>query len=249
MSRGDASADRDFVHLLEWIIEHNGGTQGLEKRVSSETLRKWRGGDYPRARSSRTVSAAEEWARDRFGDDYPPHWAPAGGLVALAGPRRRGDDGSGRTREGSDAPSGEAADSSPPALLSPRTPPAVEDHVAQPDRRHLPRILVLLSVALVLVAVGVVALVLADRPTTSGASVLYARDGAAVPLRECPRTSCSAQRLQTGTKVRMICWRDAERVDLNYSSDRWFNVEVASSGDSGWVHSSQVSGQTRVGLC
>jgi hypothetical protein len=46
----------------------------------------------------------------------------------------------------------------------------------------------------------------------------------------------------------MICWQDAELADLNYSSSRWFNVRYPGRS-KGWVHSSEVENQTRVGLC
>jgi len=47
----------------------------------------------------------------------------------------------------------------------------------------------------------------------------------------------------------MVCFRDAAPAEVNYRSERWFNVTVPRTSVIGWVHSSQVGRQTRVGLC
>jgi len=81
-------------------------------------------------------------------------------------------------------------------------------------------------------------------------SVLYARDDAAVPVRRCPSLSCEvAAEEPNGTSARMVCFRDAAPAEVNYRSERWFNVTVPRTSVIGWVHSSQVGRQTRVGLC
>ena len=55
------------------------------------------------------------------------------------------------------------------------------------------------------------------------------------------------------TAVTMLCYRDAQYVsDRNYSnypSARWFKVRINYNGHVGWVHSSYVYYQSRVGRC
>jgi hypothetical protein len=84
----EEAGSRDFVSLVEWIIDRSGGTRRIvqERIVSDETLRRWRHGKVPGQRSTGAIRALDVWARHEF-DDYPPRWAPAGGLVTLSGPR------------------------------------------------------------------------------------------------------------------------------------------------------------------
>lgn len=93
MSYGDVGGaegteSQDFVSLVEWIVDRSGGTRRIvrEHIVSEETLRRWRHGKVPGQRSTGAIRALDVWARHEFGD-YPPRWAPPGGLVALSGPR------------------------------------------------------------------------------------------------------------------------------------------------------------------
>lgn len=222
---GEGGADR-FVDLLEWLISLNGDLEGITKVISADTLRKWRDGKYPKQRSTGAVAALDRWARDTYPNVYPPAWA-SGGLIALAGP--------GRTR---------TAPSATPAVGSlPGTDGALPRGRA---RRPLIRIVSLAAIT-VLATLIVITLLISSRHG-SGLSTLYARGGGPVAVHNCPALSCPAFNLPTGTKVTMICYRDTERVDLNYSSPRWFDVRDSSSA-TGWVHSSEVANQTRVGLC
>jgi hypothetical protein len=56
--------------------------------------------------------------------------------------------------------------------------------------------------------------------------------------------------MRNGTKFRMWCWADVPRSYTgNYSSRRWFYGQSYNNGAWGWVHSSYVYYQTRVGHC
>lgn len=94
-----------------------------------------------------------------------------------------------------------------------------------------------------------VALTRSDGAAKPQLSRLYVRDGGRIALRTCPNTGCRATYLPTDTRVRMICFRDAQDVAVNYPSPRWFNVRDPRSGAHGWVHSSEVGEQSRVGAC
>jgi hypothetical protein len=264
----NAGAD-PFVALLEWIIERSGDKGAVKAVVSDETLRKWRAGRYPKVRESSAVEALERWARDQFGASYPPPWAPSGGLVALAGPKHR--DLAASADDSVREPSHEDGSVGDIAVVEPSTTGRWDEdtelavaaaergasisssqsyaagRVVKPKQRRL----VAVTGALIL-ALGVGGFFLrqavGEDPVQS--SVLYSRNEAPIALRTCPITSCrTTATLDVGTAVLMICWRDSERISLNYSSERWFNVRVPETGARGWVHSSQVSGQTRVGLC
>jgi len=222
---GEGSPDR-FVSLLEWLIGLNGDIEAITRLISADTLRKWRDGKYPKQRSTSAVAAVDRWARDTYPDVYPPAWAP-GGLIALAGP--------GRART---APS---AANSPIGGLENSDGP-----LSREMRRWLVGLASLTAITVV-VALIVIALVMSSRHA-AGPSWLYARGGGSVAVRSCPALSCPAFNRPTGTKVTMICYRDAQRVNLNYPSPRWFDVRD-SSGATGWVHSSEIANQARVGLC
>ena len=225
---GDGGPD-GFVDLLEWLIDLNGDLEGVTRVISADTLRKWRAGEYPKQRSTSAVAAVDRWARDTYPGAYPPTWAP-GGLIALAGPGR------GRTLP-------LAAN---PASCQTGGPGKPEGLLPRSRRRRLVGLASLTTIAAV-VALIMIALFVSSR-YGPGPSTLYARGGGPVAIRSCPSLSCPAFNLPTGTKVTMICWRDAQQVNLNYSSPRWFDVRD-SGGASGWVHSSEVADQTRVGLC
>jgi transcriptional regulator with XRE-family HTH domain len=125
---------------------------------------------------------------------------------------------------------------------APVSPAGSTPAVVRPQRLAL-RVLLALAVVVVLAA-----LVRPDTPDATSPSLLYARDDALVPIRSCPSLRCEVLvHKPSGSDVRMICFRDAEIADINYRSERWFNV--AAARDHGWVHSSQVGRQTRVGLC
>lgn len=54
--------------------------------------------------------------------------------------------------------------------------------------------------------------------------------------------------IPNGSTVTMLCWRDTENLPgANYSSPRWFKIRWSSW--TGWVHSSYVYNQTKVGYC
>jgi hypothetical protein len=222
---GEGRPDR-FVSLLEWLIGLNGDLEAITRVISADTLRNWRDGKYPKQRSTSAVAAVDRWARDTYPGAYPPAWAP-GGLIALAG--------RGRAR------------AAPSAANSPTGDSEHSDGPLPRKRRRWAAGLASLAGIAVVVALIVIALVMPFRHAASP-SWLYARGGGSVAVRACPDLSCPAFNRPTGTRVTMICYRDAQRVNLNYSSPRWFDVRD-SSGATGWVHSSEVANQTRVGLC
>ena len=71
--------------------------------------------------------------------------------------------------------------------------------------------------------------------------------------RVCPSAAARCDHgyyLHNGSRVRMICYRDGEWATGAYRSNRWFLVEAQGArGRTGWVHSSLVYWQTRVGRC
>ena len=223
-SQGEPGPDR-FVSLLEWLISLDGARIEITKVISTDTLHRWREGKYPRHRSPPSIAAVDQWARKTYPDVYPPAWAP-GGLASLAGPRRTSAEPGSTTSATGDAPT------------TVRPPPTGGE---RPFR------LARLTAIPVFVALIAIALFVLSRQN-AGSSTLYARGGGSVAIRSCPDLSCAAFSLPTGTKVTMICYRDAQSIDLNYRSSRWFDVRNP-SGAVGWVHSSEVANQTRVGLC
>lgn len=228
---GGSNSD-GFVDLLEWLIGVNGDLEGITKVISADTLRNWRDGKYPKHRWSRAVAAVDRWARVTYPGVYPPAWAP-GGLIALAGPVK-----SRTIQRAASSTAYHTSTTDGAGSLGTALPPA---------SRRLGRFAIFTGIAAV-VALIVIALFVASRHD-AGRSTLYARGGGPVAIRSCPALTCPALLTRpTGTEVTMICYRDAQRANLNYSSPRWFDVRD-SSGASGWVHSSEVANQTRVGLC
>ncbi|MDT0264103.1 SH3 domain-containing protein [Jatrophihabitans lederbergiae] len=140
----------------------------------------------------------------------------------------------------------------PVSLPPDDTLPTPPGPVLEPDRRPWP-LRRRYAAAVIVAAGGLVALTVALRPHHNSAphdSTVYSRDDAAIAVRSCPEATCApTETLQTGARVQMICYRDAERANLNYSSMRWFDVRDEANGITGWVHSSQVEEQTNVGLC
>lgn len=258
--QGESQDDRgpgSFSELLEWIIQRT-GEPAIKQKITDDTLRNWRAGRYPKDRISPALREVDKWARDTLGSQYPPPGVPPGGLIALAQLNRAQPErvtsiaeqvpADGVT-EGSTHTVG-AMSASWEAYATSATMPATAS--ARERRGHRSRsrgISALGALAVVLLTAVLIAMSLRKPPEAAPSSVLYARDDAPVAVHECPATACAAMTLPSGTKVKMICFRDAEVVDLNYSSERWFDIIEAKSALRGWVHSSQVSRQTRVGLC
>ncbi|TDW98254.1 hypothetical protein [Kribbella sp. VKM Ac-2566] len=69
-------------------------------------------------------------------------------------------------------------------------------------------------------------------------------------VRSCVNTASAAcgQVATTTSTGRMQCWRDGSWADGNYSSNRWFLMEL-SNGQEGFVHSSFVTNQVSVPNC
>ena len=44
----------------------------------------------------------------------------------------------------------------------------------------------------------------------------------------------------------MLCFGDAQDIDLNYFSPGWLNVRLTATGATGWAHSSVMRNQTHV---
>ena len=133
-----------------------------------------------------------------------------------------------------------------------RTTPSEPTDAGVPEPRWWRRHLIPLLIAGGVVIVTGVALLVVGLFTGSDAaplSVLYARDGKPIEVRTCPDTRCAGTTLPTGTKVRMVCFRDAQDLKINYSSPRWFNLRKPGSRVHGWVHSSEVYKQAHVGPC
>ncbi len=246
-----------FVELLEWIINRTGETP-LLRVIDDDTLRLWRAGRYPKERVSGAVKAVDSWAREVLPGKYPPPGVPPGGLRSLAGrqagqpltdlaeqPRpshvEQAEAAAAPLAEHNSLDSGSAVDEAVPSMLEKPRNGWLRGRAAWLAAP------VLLLLALLLALKLVPSYRTSDRPGPG--SVLYARNAAPVPVRECPALKCRAVVVPTGTRVDMVCFRDAEEVDLNYSSPRWFNIVAPDSDVRGWVHSSQVSHQTRVGLC
>jgi hypothetical protein len=252
---GDAQASDPVVDLLLWLVTRNGGTHFVDEQgadvVSRTTIRRWLKGDYPKSRVEESVGQIDLWARARFPGEYPPQWA-RGGLRYYCGPQRRSA--TPDPEPVAAAPSKGIIDLHAARELTEAPAPNPRDVGLQPaGGRHRwlrgRRVIVSgLAVATIAAAAALGTLALRDHPP-GAASVLYARDGAPVSVRSCPDTTCAATTLATGTHVQMICYRDAQRLDLNYSSTRWFDIRDPANDITGWVHSSQVSSQTRVGLC
>lgn len=73
--------------LLAWLVGQAGGMRKLAKQtgVSATTLRRWRGGDFPRTRHRDTVDAVHTWAARELRAAYPPPGYPRRGLLAYLG--------------------------------------------------------------------------------------------------------------------------------------------------------------------
>jgi hypothetical protein len=262
MAGDEAAADRadgdgrpvdPFVELLLWLVARNGSVHFTSETgvdvVSATTIRRWLRGDYPKTRVEDSVGQVDMWARQKFRSEYPPEGA-RGGFGTTAGrnvrPRPRHPR---ATRSWSRR-------LRPTSIMTPstrrrgRTSPTLQTdpdasatrrdagHQRAP-RRHWKLVLAsAVAVALVTTAaIGATALRGHRDPPPGATSVLYARDDAPIPVRICPNTTCRTTTLPTGTRVQMICYRDAQRLDLNYSSTRWFDIRDPSNGVTGWVHS------------
>jgi hypothetical protein len=88
-------------------------------------------------------------------------------------------------------------------------------------------------------------------PLASGTSYTYSPSDES-PIYSCANVSCSLTgAVENYVKVAMVCWTDAEPFNGLYKSKRWF--EVVADADSnlveGYMHSSYVQKQTKVGEC
>lgn len=85
----------------------------------------------------------------------------------------------------------------------------------------------------------------------ASASTITASSGAGVYSCVSTASYCTS-RLGTfsrGTTVSMRCWYDGRTATGAYKSPRWFLVRRSSDGYEGFVHSSWVGSQTKVGWC
>jgi hypothetical protein len=109
----------------------------------------------------------------------------------------------------------------------------------------------LVALAVVL-ALGAVMTVATPAPQTAEASTFASTIAGTAGVRDCVTTSrtCGTPfaTLSSGTRVRMVCWVDGSSFTGRYTSNRWFRVR-SSTGVEGYVHSSNVTSQTRVGSC
>lgn len=74
---------------------------------------------------------------------------------------------------------------------------------------------------------------------------------AAGTIRDCIQETSACKwhlRVPKGTNLRMNCWADGRTAKGRYRSDRWFYA-TTESGARGYIHSSWVEKQTRVGHC
>ena len=115
-----------------------------------------------------------------------------------------------------------------------------------------------IGTAVVLIVLAVTAMVFVAQASsksmrTTSLSYVNNSHGSSVPVLSCAKPSCTVwYRLSNGFKVQMVCWTDTVWFNGNYNSPRWFWVAWGTSSGSirsGFVHSSYVYNQTKVGHC
>jgi hypothetical protein len=107
-----------------------------------------------------------------------------------------------------------------------------------------------LAAGVALLGAGAPAAQASVRPDYS--SYIYTQSGRPHALATCYLACGSTGRPiypANGTGAGMICWADEGSYDGNYTSKRWFVVNISGQGGEWWIHSSYVYYQTSVPEC
>jgi hypothetical protein len=110
----------------------------------------------------------------------------------------------------------------------------------------------MLTKAAIPAAVGVAVLSVAPQAQASSNSYIYTQHGRPVAIALCEFGCGSFGRPifpPNGTVAHMVCWVDGGNYDGNYTSNRYFYIDINGEPGEWFIHSSYVYYQTKVGHC